>query len=128
MDIIGTAAKDYVLDISRKDGKNTELLGDVKLKDTYLGVEQAFVAGAEWILDRFPIFLVPPCKMPEDIFQSNTDDTLYATTKEYIIFYKRKGYDIAYREWSKDDPVWRWRIKYGRIVDDEDILCWMQRI
>ena len=40
-----------------------------------------------------------------------------------------RGYDIAYREYWKGhhNNKWKWKVKYGRYVDDDEILCWMRK-
>lgn len=50
-------------------------------------------------------------------------------TQDYIIFYKHKGFDVAYREYWKghNDNKWRWKVKFGRYVNDDEILCWMRK-
>lgn len=95
-------------------------------------VVDIFKSGAEWFKSLFPMMYFPPCIMPEDIMKNTEsvgEETIVATTHDYIIFYKHRGYDIAYREYWKGhhNNKWKWKVKYGRYVDDDEILCWMRK-
>lgn len=92
-----------------------------------------FCSGAEWFKSLFPMMYFPPCIMPEDIMkptESEGEEIIIATTDDYIIFYKHRGYDIAYREYWKGhhNDKWKWKVRYGRYVDDDEILCWMRTV
>lgn len=91
-----------------------------------------FVKGAEWFKSFFPMMYFPPCDMPEDYMENTVSDgeeTIIATTNDYIIYYKHKGFDVAYREYWKgcNNNKWRWKVRYGRYVNDDEILCWMRK-
>lgn len=106
-------------------------------EDTHQGDYKGFAlewfnAGVEWMKSIFPMMNFPPCEMPEIAERSDLligEDTIVATTGDYIIFYKDKGHDVAYREYYRgnEDPKWRWKVRYGGYVDDDMIFCWMEK-
>lgn len=109
------AAKEYAKGVNRH--------GDVSYCTSDI---EAFEAGVEWLKSMFSMFKFPPCSMPEDGIKLE-EGTIVATTDDYVIFYKHKGFDIAYREFFvNNSPVWCWKVKYGRYVKDDEILCWMK--
>ena len=52
-------------------------------------MRREFYSGAEWFKNLFPMMYFPPCTMPEDrmgITKSEGEETIVATTHDYIIF------------------------------------------
>ena len=100
----------------------------------YKGFAQVgFHSGIEWLKSMFPMMYFPPCIMPEDCMDNTGaegEETIVATTDDYIIFYKHKGFDVAYREYWKGrhNNKWKWKVRYGRYVNDDEILCWMREL
>lgn len=91
-----------------------------------------FCSGAAWFKSLFPMMFFPPCEMPEErmgIVKEELEESIAVTTHQYIIFYKYGGYDVAYREYWKGhhNNKWKWRVDYGRYVNDDEILCWMRK-
>lgn len=114
---------------SIKAGYNPNSAADAVGQTVY---ESGFKAGVEWLKSMFPMMYFPPCTMPEDrmaITKAKGEKFIVATTYDYIIFYKHRGYDIAYREYWKGhhNNKWKWKVKYGRYVNDDEILCWMRK-
>ena len=61
---------------------------------------------------------------------SDGEETIVSTTDDYIIFYKNKGFDVACREYWKghNNNQWKWKVRYGRYVNEDEILCWMRKV
>lgn len=89
-----------------------------------------FEAGTKWMKEKYPVMNVPPCAMPEENFHSLQaySGNIFKETKLCVIFYTNRDFDIAYREWTRDDPVWRWRTYEGKYVKDSDVMCWMGKM
>lgn len=114
--IVREAAKEYAKGVD-KHGYVSYCTSDI----------EAFEAGVEWLKIMFPMIKFPPCAMPETGMDME-EGTIFATTDDYVIFYKHKGFDIASREFFvNNSPKWSWKVKFGRYVKDDEILCWMKK-
>lgn len=52
--------------------------------------------------------------------------TVLATASNYIIFYKDKGYDSAYREYY--NGKWSWKVDgIPHHVSDEDVVAFIEK-
>lgn len=83
-----------------------------------------------WVRQNYPQIQYTPCEMPEVLGGERYEivkDTVLATTTNYIIFYKDKGHDSAYRQYY--NGKWSWVVDgVPRHVSDEDVVAFIEKL
>ncbi|MCP3931144.1 MAG: hypothetical protein GY705_18830 [Bacteroidetes bacterium] len=83
-----------------------------------------------WVNQHYPQIQYLPCTMPEVLegeILTIVEDTILATTGVYIIFYRDKGHDSAYREFYHGK--WTWKVEgVPHHVSDDDVVAFIERI
>lgn len=82
-----------------------------------------------WVKQNYPQIQYTPCEMPEvlggEIYEI-VENTVLATTTNYIIFYKDKGYDSAYRQYY--NGKWSWVVEgVPHHVPDEIVVAFIEK-